>query len=164
MYLIQFGPMHHWRAKVREKTVHVSRYYLTGFESSCYFPPSATNPYMPEQQDQLSPYDTFPADVHSLENTIGMFLLGLMLSFSYCHCFIHVTQRQPQDIPIYGLQFLAPLLQDMTRLKGNRRPTMEEIAGYDGYLICEVAGLSDHALFTKETKPRRIHHWGKQIL
>ncbi|KAF8707290.1 hypothetical protein AX14_013662, partial [Amanita brunnescens Koide BX004] len=87
------------------RTKRPPRYYLTGFESSCYFPPSATNTlalpnvegdnYMSEQQDQLSPYDAFPADVYCLGNTFRMFLLG----------------RETRDSPIYGFQFLTPLLQ-----------------------------------------------------
>lgn len=154
------------------RTKRPPRYYLTGFESSCYFPPSATNPYMPEQQDQLSPYDAFPADVYSLGNTIGMFLLGVLLSFhavtALTTYFVHVTQRQTQDNSIYGFQFLTPLLQDMTRLKGNRRPTMEEIvARYDGILDMQTSwSLRSRVVYEGDKPPsiqRRIHHWGKQI-
>jgi len=74
------------------RTKRPPRYYLTGFETSCYFPPSVTNPlispsaegdsHATEQQDQLSPYDAFPADVHGLGNTIRMFLLGVRPFFS----------------------------------------------------------------------------------
>src|SRR6266478_6431831 len=57
------------------------RYYLTGFGSASYFPPSERNPLVFASQggnddlpEQMAPYDPFPADVYCLGNAIHTFL------------------------------------------------------------------------------------------
>ena len=161
------------------RTKRPPRYYLTGFETSCYFPPSLTNPVISPsadgdshgtgQQDQLSPYDAFPTDVYCLGNTIKMFLLGVRPFFFIPLSLSLIPQRETQDRPIYGLQFLMPLLQDMTHPNGNRRPTMEEtVARYDRILDMQSDwSLRSRVVYEGDKPlsfPRRVHHWGRQIL
>ena len=60
------------------------RYYLSGFGSASYFPPSERNPLVftsnggnDDLPEQVAPYDPFPADVYCLGSAIHTFLLGV---------------------------------------------------------------------------------------
>ncbi|KAK2463765.1 hypothetical protein APHAL10511_004203 [Amanita phalloides] len=146
------------------RTRRPPRYYITGFETSCYFPPSVTNPLVypsvdgddpstaSQQQATTTPYDPFPADVYYLGNTIRSFLSG------------HGTQDRPVD----GFQFLMPLLRDMTCQDAGQRPTMEEVvARYDRMLDTQSHwSLRSRVVYEGDEPPtiqKRIRYWGRQI-
>jgi hypothetical protein len=175
---IQFGPMHHWHAKDPRKSgsrvrsdrpdtilldlnhlvtsLHLRRMH------TCQNTKTSCRPMM------LFLRMSIPLGIPSGCSCLGYYFLFHAVTALTGTYFVHVTQRQTQDNPIYGLQFLTPLLQDMTRLKGNRRPTMEEIvARYDGILDMQTSwSLRSRVVYEGDKPPsiqRRIHHWGKQI-
>ena len=175
---IQFGPMHPWRAKDPQKSGSrvlsdrpdtflldlnhlVTSLHLRQIHT-CQNNKASCRPMM------LSLRMSIPLGVPLGCSCLGYCFLFHAITALTGTCFVRVTQRQTQDNPIYGLQFLTPLLQDMTCLKGNRRPTMEEIvARYDGILDMQSSwSLRSRVVYEGDKPPsipRRIHHWGKQI-
>jgi len=127
------------RAKCYPRTQRPPRYYWIDFGLSCQYDssPSSTledgiwggDRSVPEFQESEGPHDPFPTDVYYVGNLIKTQFVELM----------------------YGLEFVEPLIADMTENDPTKRPTMDVVVSrFDE--ICQ--SLSNWKLRSRAVKKK----------
>ncbi|KAL0952422.1 hypothetical protein HGRIS_006695 [Hohenbuehelia grisea] len=171
MYIDPYHPFYPSRkldltgdARYHSRTRKPVKYYILDFGLSRKYEASSLpaleapifggDKSVPEFQVSLEPCDPFPTDVYYLGNLIRR---SLTEGWAFAH-------------PVFGLDFIKPLIADMVQDDPSKRPTMEQVAErFDE----SCAGLSSWTLRSRVARKYDpaiaipfvfLAHWGRRIM